>query len=131
MLWRDHVYFYQNQSARPPHSVIFHFSYLLHLEGCHRGEVCSAVLQEGFSGPQRKKSSFSIEQSSNHVFELCLRPLPPLSNFQLPVLLRAEGSDAAHLYSISADINVFSLDSVSALNCLLKNVTKLKFSTIC
>lgn len=32
----------------------YHFSYLLHPEGCHRGELCRAALQEGSSGPQRK-----------------------------------------------------------------------------
>lgn len=42
MLWSEQVYFFfQHKSAQLPHSVIFHFSYLLHLEGCHRGEVCS------------------------------------------------------------------------------------------
>lgn len=45
---------FQNKSAQLPHSVIFHFfSYLLHLEGCHRGDVCRVVLQEGLSGLQR------------------------------------------------------------------------------
>lgn len=52
MLWREHVVF-SRTSVPPLDSVIFHFSYLLHLEGCHR-DVCSAALQEGFSGLQRK-----------------------------------------------------------------------------
>lgn len=32
----------------------FHFSYLLHPEGCHRGKLCPAALQEDSDGPQRK-----------------------------------------------------------------------------
>lgn len=37
-----------------------------------------------------KRSSFSIEQSSKRVFELCLRPLPPLWNFQMWLLVCGE-----------------------------------------
>lgn len=35
-------------------SVIFHFSYLMHLESCNRGELDRTALQEGSSSLQRK-----------------------------------------------------------------------------
>lgn len=47
----------------------FHFSYLAHLEGCQREKAHNSALLECFDGPRgKKRPSFTIEQSSNHVF---------------------------------------------------------------
>lgn len=72
--------------------------------------------------PERKPS-FSIEQSSNHVFELCPRPFPPLWNFQLRVF--SPGEVLEHFLWISVDISAFSRQAGLG-NCLPANVTKIE-----
>lgn len=59
----------------------FHFSYLLHPEGCHRGELCRAALQECSNGPQRKSLALLL----NNPVRLWAVSQAIVSSLQLPI----------------------------------------------
>ncbi|KAG7494015.1 hypothetical protein JOB18_021143 [Solea senegalensis] len=73
------------------------------------------ILQQNAPGrlqwSPEKEPSFSIEQFSNHVFELCLRPLP--FSLKLPIVsFRCQGNSKGIFPWISVDINAFAHQSL-------------------
>lgn len=111
--WESTSTFLLNKSAQPPHSVIFHFSYLLHLEGCHRGEVCSAALQEIFSGLHREKSlrlvlNSPVTMSLSSVWGHCF--LSELYNWEF-----SYGEGMQCMVSVSRQISIPFFSTASGL----------------
>lgn len=129
MLWSEQVYLLLFSEQKCWASPQCHFSFFLSSAPWRLPQRRSLqrALQEGFSGLLRKSLSFSIEQSSNHVFELCLRPFAPLSE-NASCEFRVVGEMLEHFLRISADIGAFfSRQSLWASNCSPTNVMKLKF----
>lgn len=108
MLWSEQVYLLLFSEQKCWASPQCHFSFFLSSAPWRLPQRRSLqrALQEGFSGLLRKSLSFSIEQSSNHVFELCLRPFAPLSE-NASCEFRVVGEMLEHFLRISADIGAF------------------------
>lgn len=82
-----------------------HFSYLLHPEGCHRGELCRAALEEGSNGPQRKSlallSNNPVSAALSRVSGYHLLSLSPASNCNFSVVEKRDSFFSEPLSAIS------------------------------
>lgn len=96
----------------------FHFSYLLHPEGCHRGELCRAALQEDSNGPQRKGLALLL----NNPVSAALGRVSG-SSLQLPiatflwwrnVIASSQNLSAPFLVSV-IDVNFWVLEDLDVL----------------
>lgn len=81
----------------------FNFSYLLHPEGCHRGELCRAALQEDSNGPQRKSLALLLNNPVSAALGRVsgYRLLSPASNCNFSVVEKRDSFFSEPLSAIS------------------------------
>lgn len=81
----------------------FQFSYLLHPEGCHRGELCRAALQEDSNGPQRKGLALLLNNPVSAALGRVsgYRLLSPASNCNFTVVEKRDSFFSESLSAIS------------------------------
>lgn len=81
----------------------FHFSYLLHPEGCHRGELCRAALQEDSNGPQRKSLALLLNNPVSAALSRVsgYHLLSPASNCNFSVVEKRDSFFSESLSAIS------------------------------
>lgn len=81
----------------------FHFSYLLHPEGCHGGELGRAALQEASNGPQRKGLALLLNNPVSAPLSRVsgYRLLAPASNCNFSVVKKRDSFFSEPLCTIS------------------------------